>query len=410
MMDKNPIYNLYEIMDNSVKNNNQLIRQLYIKLQKIVSYIQMEFIKNHEKGYCSRFIIPDKDINLILSDFPELTDDVINKAFNIGWGLPPNVDAHMHSNVYYQKLCLITYFAVKHNNKEIGELAIRLILFRIWNGRITKLIKFCRPDIMAAAIANCKSMRFGFKKYATPLDLIQQYYAPTIYDKYKDYLLKDVVETKRLFEQCFGRIKQLFGSGSKPDLETGKVKYQSGLQPFYYSAYEQQQKIKQSNGEGIDDNVSNVYGIIDNIITQITVSQNVYSDEFVNFIKQQIIGIKKEKVLEILKAIHQLKYSDLLRDILELYFRRLKGITKKDFCSDKFYDLIDDKIVSSKNNQEIIHLKQLVDKLLDNIFKNDLSKKYDNFLDKSNNQKNQYKIIIYYGIGLNIKQNICGEI
>jgi hypothetical protein len=410
----NPILEQYNILVSAIKSNPQIERQLLFKVKRLNHIVQMNFVQRHEEGYCARFIIPDKEFTLIFNDIPELTDDNIKKAFKLGWSMPADRQSHMHDNIYYQKLCLLVYHAAKTNNTEFGEFVLRLILFRIWNGRITKLIKWCNPEIMAAAIANCKSRKFKFKQYSTPLDLIQQYYAPTIYAKYKDYMLRDVAESKRLFEQSFHRIKQLFGSGSKPDLETGTTRYTSGLQPFYYAAYENKDKIgyNKSNSESdFDDRItsSNISTLVNNIVTHMTVTSNVYNDDIVKLISSNVKGIKHSKIVTILEKMHQLKYSDYLQDIVELYFRRFSGSSEKDFCSPNYYDKIKSHIVASKNNQDIINLKQLVDLLLDQIFKTDFDKPYTDYMEKTPNQRSQYKMIIYYGIAYNINKVICSN-
>jgi hypothetical protein len=409
-----PIQEQYKLMSDAIKTNPQIERQLLFKLQRLNHIVQMNFVQRHEEGYCARFIIPDKDFLSIFSDIPELKDENIKSAFKAGWKLPSNANAHMHSNIYYQKLCLIIYHSAKTNNTELGEFALRLILFRLWNGRITKLIKWCNPDIMAAAIANCKSQKFKFKQYSTPLDLIQQYYTPTIYTKYKSYILRDINETKRLFEQSYHRIKQLFGSGSKPDIETGGTRYTSGLQPFYYAAYEQRERIgtrKTDSDTEFDDRMSSsdTNVLINSIVTHMTVTNNTYDTSIVDFIASNIKGIKRNKIEILLEKMHQLKYSDILQDIIELYFRRFSGSAQKDFCSPDYYNKIKSNIISSKNNQDIANLKKLVDILLDQIFKNDLDKAYDDYMEKTLNQRAQYKTIIYYGIAYNIKQVICNK-
>lgn len=406
----NPLLVQYDKIATRIKEIPELDKRLHAKVQKINHTVQMNFIQKHEEGYCARFIIPDRDFNNVFSDFPDIKDIDITSAFRLAWKLPSS-GAHMHSNVYYQKLCLIAYHAAKTDNNELGNFAVRLILFRIWNGRITKLIKWCNPDIMAAAIANCKSRKFEFKKHETPLDLIQNYLAPTIWIKYKEYILRDISETKRLFEQCFQRVKQMFGSGARKDLKTGETRYQSGLQPFYYRAAEERNKILVSKNDDSDfDNIvtsSDIENLTNSVVTYITLSDQEYDQNVVNEITKKVTGIKRSKILTILEKIHQLKYSDILKDITELFFRKLTGINKQEYCSENYYELIRVRILSSKNNQDIENLKTLIDMLLDQIFRNDLDKVYDDYMQKTINQRSQYRAIIIFGLAYNIKSIIC---
>lgn len=406
----NPILEQYNILVTAIKNNPQIDRNILHKLKRFNHIVQMNFVARHSDGYCTRFIIPDKEFQSIFSDVPNLTDTNIKTAFKVGWKV--DKPSHMHENLYYLKLSLLAYHAAKTNNDELGEISLRLILFRIWNGRITRLIKWCNPEIMAAAISNCKSKKFLFNKYENPLDLIQLYFAPTIYAKYKDYMLRDVAESKRLFEQCFHRIRQIFGSSDKPNIEGGGTRYTSGLQPFYYAAYEKKDKIGFNNKDTdteFEDRIStsNISVLVNNIVTHMTVTSNIYDDEIVNLIYNDVKGIKKNRISEILEKMHQLKYSDYLQDIIELYFRRFSGASERVFCSPDYYNNIKSRIVSSKNNVDIANLKQLVDLLLDQIFKTDFEKPYTDYMQKTPNQRSQYKIIIYYGIAYNINKVMC---
>lgn len=400
---------VYSKMVNDIVANPILERSLQMNLQKLNHFVQMHFIQKHEEGYCGKFAIPDREINLLFIDFPSLTNEEINNAFIKDWNVPSS--ANMHTNLYYHRLLLIALYGARKNKDELALFALKLLLYRIWNGRLCKLIKWCNPEIMAAAIASLTDNRMYVKKYATPLDLIQNFFAPSIYTKYKSYLINDGIETKRVFEQCYNRVKQLFGSNSRKDLVTGETKYQTGIQPAYYKAHENKNKIVKNRGElEFEDKftTSNADELIETVTSFITLSRQVrYSPEFVSMVSQNIKGLKSSTVPLILSKIHQIKYNDLIREIIELYFRRLRGITETELCSSKFFASIKTRIIASKNTQDVDFLKRLSDKLLDNIFKDDLDKSYTDYMTKTDNQRSQYKIIIFYGIAYNIQRALC---
>ena len=406
----NSIDKVYNNLLSDIQANPTLERKLEISLQSANHSVQMHFIQKYEEGYCAKFAIPDKDINNIFREFPSVIDDAINHAFIDTWMVPTS--SNMHTNIYYHRLLLIALYGAKNNKDDLAIFAIKLVLYRIWNGRLCRLIKWCNPEIMAAAIANIRDNRSLAKKYSTPLDLIQNYFAPTIYKKYKSYVIKNSKDTKVIFEQCYNRLKQVFGSNSRKNLKTGQTEYQTGIQPEYYKAHASKSKISKSGSdlEELDDKftTSSADSLVENVTTFIVFANNVnYNTAFVNDVATKIKGLRATTVPTILKKIHQSKYHDLIREIVEIFFRRLRGISQTQICSDTLFREIQTKIISSKNNQDVNHLKKLADKLLDEIFTNDLDKKYEGYLLKTENQRAQYKIIIFYGIAYNIRRSIC---
>jgi len=403
------IDNVYNKLANDIRANPSLGYNLSSSIQKIVHIVQMHFVQKIDDGYCSKFTIPDRDLNNIFMDFPNVTDVEIKNAFAVDWGVPPA--AHMHNNIYYHRLLLIMLHAAKTNNDALGYNALSLILFRIWNGRLCLLIKWCNSEIMRAAVSkiNTKLVR----QYQHPLDLVQDYFAKTIYIKYKPYVLRDSVETKRTFEQCHNRVKQLFGSNNQIDLETGKTRYQTGLQPEYYRAHKDRNRISIiGNDPDSDDKFStssDLESTIDHVSRFIsTYKQVTYDVRFIQMVTSNVKGFSVKSVSDILEKMHKLKYYDILREIVEIIYRRLRGITQQEMCSQKAYDYLKTRIISSKNTRDVEFLKQITDKLLDQIFKNDFNdKSYDTYLLKSDNHRSQIRSVIFYGIIYNIQKATC---
>ena len=96
---------------------------------------------------------------------------------------------------------------------------------------------------MAYVVSNMMNKKYYANKYSTPLEMIVQWFVPTIYNKYKSNIISNSDETKRLFEQCFNRLRQIFRSNKVADLDTGGIKYTSGLQPLYFEAKQKGLKI-----------------------------------------------------------------------------------------------------------------------------------------------------------------------
>lgn len=403
------IDNVYNKLENDIKANPKLKYWLINTLNKLNTSVQTNYVQKFEEGFCSKFTIPDKEINNIFMDFPSITDTEIKQAFVLDWGIPPTVDAHMHNNIYYHKLLLIMYYAAKNNEDTLGEKALALVLYRIWNGRLIKLIKWCNPEIMRAAIAKTTSKLV--KQYHNPLELIQTYFAKTIYAKYKPYVLRDSVDTKRTFEQCFNRVKQLFGSNSQKDLDTGETRYLTGLQPEYYKAHQQRNKISTVGTDSDSEDKfssSELESTIEHVSRFISTYKRItYNTQFITMVTSNIKGLSAKSVSDILDKMHQIKYHDTIREIVELIYRRLRGMTEQQMCSPLAFEYLRSKIISSKNTKDVEFLKQITDKLLDTIFRTDFTDKEYDYLSKSDNHRSQIRSIIFYGIVFNIQKATC---
>lgn len=403
------IDNVYKKLENDIKANPKLKYWLINTLSKLNTGVQTNYIQKYEEGFCSKFTIPDKDINTIFIEFPSITDAEIKQAFVTDWGIPPNVDAHMHNNVYYHKLLLLMYYAAKNNEDTMGEKALSLVLFRIWNGRLIRLIKWCNPEIMAAAISKTTSKLI--KQYHNPLDLIQNYFAKTIYTKYKPYVLRDSVDTKRTFEQCYNRVKQLFGSNNQKNLDTGATRYLTGLQPEYFKAHQNRNRITNIGTDpDAEDKFSSseIESTIEHVSRFITTYKQItYNPQFISMVTNNIKGLSTKSVGEILEKIHKFEYHDIIREIVELIYRRLRGMTHQQMCSPMAYDYLKTKIISSKNTKDVQFLKEITDKLLDKIFKTSFPNKEYDYLNKSDNHRSQLRNIIFYGIVYNIQKATC---
>lgn len=399
------IDDIYDKMLNDINANPALERQLQINLQTYNHLVQMRYVQKHEDGFCSKFVIPDRNIDTVFFDFPSLNNDEIKRAFITDWVVPES--SNMHTNLYYHRMLLIALYAMKRNKDELGKYALSLVLFRIWNGRLCHLIKYCNPEIMASAVARATSRLL--KKYDSPLDLMQKYFAPTIYEKYTPYILRDSSETKRMFEQCHNRVKQFFGSNNQVDLATGETRYQTGLQPEYFKAHKNKTSIGTNDIESEDKfSSSQSEAVIDHVSRFITTYKQInYDSAFIAMVTSNIKGLSSSTVTTILSKIHQLKYNDIMREIVEVFFRRLRGVSTQEMCSSHLFEQIKTRINSSKNTQDVEFLKRITDKLLDEIFRNDLDKKYDSYLDKSENHRSQIRNIIFYGIGYNIQKATC---
>jgi hypothetical protein len=262
---------------------------------------------------------------------------------------------------------------------------------------------------MAYVVSNMMNKKYLPNKYSSPLEMIIQYFVPTIYTKYKPNIIANSDETKRLFEQCFNRLRQIFRSSKVADLDSGGIKYTSGLQPLYFDAKQKGLKISSTSGPNMAEEEEANGGFedqVDNITNYIVMnSKPNYPVQFITFLKEQSKSQEKNIVI-ILEALHKMEYVDYTKELLELMFRRISGMSQQNVCSQSFFTEIQKRVISSKHNHEVNQIKAISDKLLQNILETKFQKKY-NYMGYSDTNRSQLRRIVIYMLSYNIQKFNC---
>jgi hypothetical protein len=410
-----PIDKLIDEIEEYIKNvDMHFIKSLEAVYKKLIYNVHTDVVRQYNKGYCMRIMVPEREVLASLNSVPTLSNLKITEAFTTQWIVPKN--AHMHNSTYYHILLLVHLIATKHNNNELAKSSLSLLLFRIWNGRIIGAIKFCDPDTMQYVTSVMMNNKFKAKLYPSPFEMITDYFTPTIHAFYTKNVLSDSTETKRLFEQCYARIKQVFRSNPMTNLKTGEKKYATGLQPYYYKCKEMGLKIStiktSKNSDDYESSDSFNSSAYEDQINDVTVyivmnDSPKYEDNFINFLVGEIRGLNKVSTVKLLNCIHHLQYHDIVQDLLQNLFRRFGSITQANMCGDDFYkEFIQKRIISSKHTQDVINIKELADSLLTDIFDTKYEKKFS-YSTVSDTQKSVYRKIIIYGLAYNIRRRLC---
>ena len=399
-----------QIVDQVSKpENREFYRRISINLQRLIHKIQLDVMDSRKKndGYCTTFIIPERDI-YHLFDEVGVTKDQINQAFSLQWQVP--TAAKMHNNPYYHILLLCILVGAKNDMDQLAQQALTLMLFKLWNGRLKSSIPHCDASTMNYVVSNMMNKKYLPNKYSSPLEMIQSYFVGTIYNKYKSNIVSNSTETKRLFEQSFNRLRQIFRSGAVADLDTGGSKYSSGLQPLYFDAKQKGLKISSSKSSDMVDNESGSgFGFedqVDNITNYIVMNANPnYSTQFIDFLKEQSKS-QEQNIRTILTSLHKMEYVDYIKELLELIFRRISDMTQQNICAQSFMNEIQKRIISSKHNHDVNQIKAITDKLLQNILETKFSRPY-NYMGYSDTNRSQLRRIVIYMLSYNIQKLNC---
>jgi len=388
---------LIDEVTQKIKENDLVEKHLF----SIASNVYRETLnKISEQGFCAPFKVPEKEV-LALYDILSLDKNKVKKAFKEAFNWPEN--AYMYGNPYYHILLLLLLAFRKLNKIKASKIALFLILTRLWNGIKYKYIKYCNKNVMDYVLTKMISKRHLVSKFRDPLDLIVNYFVETIYEKYVDEALKDLDKLRILFNQCWGRLDQLFNSPTK-----------TGIANLYYKAQEtgealQTSKtvIKKEDEENItiahiENKSTKLLELIENIIANIIMNTNPkYTDDFINFVNAKT-KLSKKIIELIAKKIHNPVYKDDLNSILLIMFNKLNIFDENTICSKKLYLIVDRKILSSKHNKDVENFKQHVKELLDKILKEVLNKTVDDFSLKTPLIRALTYILLY-----NIQNSIC---
>lgn len=412
---KPPIDEILSEFQNSCKQNPQLQSTVKLELEKLVRKLYSDAIAQHV-GWCMSFKIPEVEVLNILNIIG-IDQQKLSSAFATQWKAPPS--AHMINNPYYHTLLFLALYGIReHKIQLISENAMVLLLARIWNGRRQKYIQFCDPDVMRYVVANM-SGKYLARKYDSPIALIRQHYASYLLKTYSNRIKADSTMTKRLFDQSWNRIRQLFISDMAPNIKTGRSEGRSGIAPLYFDAKEKGNKIATPKpGAKMRDDDNELSSIeqytahsYDQMIGDIANymmmnAYNKYDDSFIRFVNRET-SAKAEKIKILLDGIHSVRYNDYIQDVLELMFSQIQIGDRSDICNQTFFNVVKKRIISSKHSQTVTQLKKVVDLLLERIFDDKIQ--YVHYNDYSTPMRGKLRNIIFYGFAYNIQKYVCAK-
>jgi hypothetical protein len=382
---------------------------IFTELAKMVSQAYTANM-NSDESYCFKFNIPLAGVNnfyKILS----LNPVEVGLNYKSDWG---NTLTAMHKDPYYQILLLIIYHAIKQKKEPLAVNALMVLLLKIWNGRKSHFFKYCDKRVMKYVVSNMLTNRHGMSKFETPFTLLKDHFTPTILSKYGPEIDNDIVKLKRLFEQCYARVFQIFAFNPRTNIQTGKPEAQGGLLPLYMKARAEGHYITKPTISSGEDNEApgfeeyatthNRDEIINKTVDFIVMNKQVsYPTSLISDINKKT-NVSNKIIEKILESIHNHDYYDLLQNMIILILSRCKISSVGDICKGGFSNNIQKNIISSKNNDEINKLQKLIDIILGKIFTESLNLRFDNY---SVVHKIKIRNVIIYALEYNLFRVNC---
>lgn len=408
---KNLIDEQLKQLENNIRENPIILRNIQTKLKHIVHNVFHTFV-NDDGDYCTKFKLPTAQIEK-LYEILYLDKENIITAFTVQWKLPSR-NFKMYGNIYYHILILLIIYGIRKNQQDIKEKAFNILLFRLWNGRLIRAIKYCDSDTMNYVRLNVLNNGHWCKKYPNPFSLITEYFTITILKKYSDDIRLDSSKSKRFFDQSFNRLGQIFYQNRGPSLaHGGKIMAKSGLAFYYYKAKEEGKKISTINAKNVfnDDEIAfderlsadRISAVMDDIVNNMIVNYKIikYDSLIIDHISKTQ-RINEKSINAFIHAIHNDKYTNYLSDIIVLILYSLKIRTRQHICDiNMFKQIIKKRIISSKHSSNIIQLKLLIDKFITIIYEDLFKIKYNDYSEVRKSQlRNTVILLICYNIHL----------
>ncbi len=404
------INELYKKISKFANDDGSFYKKLQSKLISIISNASIQAM-NSDQGYCFKFSIKMSNYKDILN-LLQLTNNDLYDAFSNDWGASV-MKNHMHSDPYYQLFLLLLYFGLKEDNKKISESALSCIFFKLWNGRKTTFFQYCNKDIMKYVTTYMCSRKHLANKYDTPYEVIQNHFVPTVLKKYSDKVLMGPDGLKRVFEQSYTRLRQMFVSRSRIDLKTGKKVSDGGLLPLYMKAHEEGKSMSNIHVYNNDDSpaqfgdymsASNLDGIISNTVEKIVMNPNKkYSNLFIENLRKEY-RVKKNVIEQLASQLHNHEYHDQLYDIYNIILNKLEISNKDQICSPGFSTDVKNKIMGSKNNKSAILLEKKIMTLLEDMLQKTIQR---SLMEYSNVFHIQLRKMIIRIMIYNLKSSVC---
>ena len=401
------------ISELSKRISDDIISSLKNELNYISNYVFQSSLKNIDSGYCMKFIIPVEKV-LNLSKLINIPINEISDAFIADWNLPRN-DHKMYGEPYYHILLLLFYYGVVNRQEVMSKQCLSLILYRMWNGRLTNAIKYCDAKTMAYVVRNMLNKRHLVLTYNSPLTLINDYFVPTLFSKYADMVRRDPKNNlKLLFNQCFNRLRQIFYQNMSVDLTNPSAPStaKSGLAVLYYKAkYEGtniETKTPLDNEEaGIEDKLtsSEFNDMVDTITSNIVMNKydlNSYSAPLIELIKSDH-KLSTQGIEKIINKLHSPSNMDNIRDIISILLYLVSKNNISCTNEQQYYESIKKLVISSKNTTINKQVKILLDKLLTSIL-NQYNMNYDAYTDV---RKSQFRAAVIYLLSEILYKHIC---
>jgi len=394
-----------------------------LKNKKIETYIYTEMTKmisaaysnntSSDESFCFKFNLPITLVNNFYKKLSINPSDLGN-AIKSDWG---STLTAMHNDPYYQILLLFIYYGVTEKKEMFAQNALMILLLKIWNGRKSKFFKYCDKRIMKYVISNMLTNRHVLSKYENPVMLLRDYFVPTLLSKYGPEIRLDIFKLKRLFEQCWARVRQIFVFNSRTNLQSGKSEAQGGLLPLYMKAHDEGLHISTPHMSGSNnqsDDSSNTYeeyatthnrdSIVSKTVDYIVLNKSVkYPINFITEVNHKT-NVSVKIIEKIVDFVHLNSNFDVIQNLIVLILSRCNISSEQDICKGDFSNLIQKNVISSKNNEEVNNIQRLLDSMLIKFFKEVLNADFNKY---SNVHKIKIRNVIIYALEHNLFKVNC---
>jgi hypothetical protein len=286
---------------------------------------------------------------------------------------------------------LIFLMVILNRRREVSAYKTTLIFYIIRNytNLIHKQMQFCNPDTFKYALDHLAKTHLFSREKTIPGSLF--YMSKEMDMRYKNTLKTgDVEGVAKFITECRTRISQSLKSFAEIYYKAGKegLAIRNPKENDESDENQQYQQLEKSSR------------VINDTVKSITVYKTIDS-KAVNDARA-LTKIRASIATEVSRSLTDIKYTDNVRLILELFVKELSQVGH--LCGDEFYKNVRN-LMSIKRTKSLIYFKQQINILLQMILKD---MKFEKEFNKLTNQtQSLISLYLAYYLTITMRNSIC---
>lgn len=408
---------IYAAMEQNLDTDSKMLSGLRQSLVSIVSRTESEASRLADQGYAFKFTLRSTNVRNL---FPllKLNTVAVAQAFQADWGYPSN--AKMYDDPYYHVLLLVLRYGLRRKDQSLAEHSLLLILVKVWNGRKAKYLRYCDSRVMLYVTENMLNRKFLASKFDTPYSMLKGHFVPTILKTYGNRVIGNSGSLKKVFQETWKRINQMFVHNLRINMATGKKEAQGGLLPLYMKAKQEGLMISVTAPKEYDaalyvrpaeDHVERRRRFADAVVKYIgKKGHSGYPEDFLNMVSREV-GLTPLEVLETLMLLHRPEDHEVIGSIIEctlalLSLRETEEEMFRQLLVPGMLDTVKEKVINASDPHDRKRLNDLIEMIMPMAKRR---KPQEERTPHEKLHKPKRRALVIYGIYRNIREYIFSK-
>jgi hypothetical protein len=366
-----------------------------------VTHSAIQRAAESDKGYCYIYPTP-MHVAEELYETLSISKSMVTQAFQGAWGYPNGTK--IIADPYYHVLLLLVNYGLRHNHRVLVKDAFFLILVNLWNGRMSKYLRYCDSEIMQSVILNMTKKMHLISHHETPYDLLHDHYVDGLLAKYGPEIETDFANgSKKILTKSWKRLNQVFMYKKK--LKSGDIKL-GGLFPLYLKAQEERTRVRPAVFDEAEESVSYGWKSLDQRIADYVAETSPAMDENTLVSLNSRTGVSAKVIATIVSSLREKPNYELVHEMTKVILIVTKAESFYDIARN-FWNAVQEKILSSKRGHGAQTFRRLADVFLTQVLGPTVNKPYDSYgkVQRVQIRKVLIYVLAYHVIDLSRKQS-----